>query len=86
MVIVDQPMVQTALPAEFSKVTKLRSYREKANGRGGVGKSIVAGGLVSRSPDMMATVVRTTAHLVPSVIMSFWGLIELHESRDSNFW
>ena len=70
-VTVDQPMVQTVLPAEFSKVTELCLYREEANGKVGLGKSIVADGLVSRSPDMMATVVQTTAHLVPSVIMSF---------------
>lgn len=70
-VTVDQPMVQTVLPAEFSKVTELSLYREEANGKVGLGKSIVADGLVSRSPDMMATVVQTTAHLVASVIVSF---------------
>ena len=69
-VTVDQPMVQTVLPAEFSKVTELSLYRKEANGKVGLGKSIVENGLVSRSPDMMATVVQTTAHLVPGVLVS----------------
>lgn len=71
MVTVDQQMVQTVLPAEFSKLAELSVYREEANGRGGPGKSIVAGGLVLRSADIMAIVVQTMAHLVPTVIVSF---------------
>ena len=71
MATVDQPMVQTVLLAEYSRLTGWFPCGKKANGRGGLGRSIVAGGLVSSLRDMMVTVVQIMVHNVVSAMMSF---------------
>lgn len=74
MATVDQPMVQTVLLAEYSRLTGWFPCGKKANGRGGLEKSIVAGILVSSLGNMMVTVVQTMVHNALRAMMSFWGI------------
>lgn len=70
MATVDQPMVQTVLLAEYSRLTGWFPCGKKANGRGGLEESIVAGILESSLGDMMVTVVQIMVHHALRAMMS----------------
>ena len=70
MATVDQPMVPTVLPAEYSRLTGWFPCGKKTNGRGGLGRSIVAGTLVSSVRDMMVTVAQIMDHNVLTATLS----------------
>lgn len=81
MMVTVEEMVLTALPAESFEMTRYHPCGKRANGRDGLEQSIVASGLVNKSQDMMATVVRIMVHHVLHVMMSLCRYLSIQYKR-----